>query len=101
LSSCLSSSLLPYTTLFRSPERVPSGGAEERTNGDPRGYGSTAPGIEVPGLRSQKPHHRRTGHRARWPIHDGGQGFVPTGGRYPLDRKSTRLNSSHVSISYA
>src|SRR5699024_5709837 len=76
------------TTDLPPPERVPSGGAEERTNGDPRGYGSTAPGIEVPGLRSQKPHHRRTGHRARWPIHDGGQGFVPTGGRYPFRNRT-------------
>src|SRR5690606_39919740 len=36
---------------------------------------------------------------------DGGQGFLdrhrPISGRFLLDRKSTRLNSSHVKISYA
>src|SRR3989442_6293150 len=59
------STLFPYTTLFRSPERRRSGG----------------------GLRS--------GRRDELVPRGGGHGP-----RHP-DRKSTRLNSSHVRISYA
>src|SRR5437867_6833756 len=38
------------------------------------------------------------GHRA---VHDGGEGRGQRAGRLRLDRKSTRLNSSHRTISYA
>src|SRR5438105_13162949 len=51
------STLFPYTTLFRSPVRVPDGADD--------------PSLEVPGPRER------------------------------IDRKSTRLNSSHEWISYA
>src|SRR5207245_10166548 len=74
--------LFPYTTLFRS--------RRARTLG-------------LPG-RSLRPAHRS------WPIDPRRQARLPghprrrlaaaVGGR-PLDRKSTRLNSSHGSISYA
>src|SRR5690348_17656474 len=66
------STLFPYTTLFRSSSRTDRPFASLRVG--PRG----SPG---PGRHREEPH--RT---------------VPPGG---LDRKSTRLNSSHPSISYA
>src|SRR5690242_20939384 len=66
------STLFPYTTLFRSLE------------GNPRGD--------------------RGDHDRRAPPVSGAQGRppdVPRHQRQRLDRKSTRLNSSHMSISYA
>src|SRR5690606_41296688 len=69
-----SSTLFPYTTLFRSGAGVRSG------HGD-RGRG-------VRGVRPPRQPFR-AGAAARPP---------PAGGE---DRKSTRLNSSHVKISYA
>src|SRR5690349_23158463 len=70
------STLFPYTTLFRSRVRVPAVGAR--------------PGG-VPGFGTQERAGRRRchGRRARGP-------HVAA-----VDRKSTRLNSSHVEISYA
>src|SRR3712207_7805506 len=72
------STLLPYTTLFRSPHL---GGGQE------------------PGARRPDRPRRPPGERAAQPgpaarRHD------PDGLR-EQDRKSTRLNSSHVNISYA
>src|SRR3712207_8906356 len=78
------STLFPYTTLFRS-----------NVGGHPRflrqGYGSTGRDH----LESDRHFRRALGvGRAR------GRGeAAATGGR--LDRKSTRLNSSHANISYA
>src|SRR2546427_3210601 len=67
------STLFPYTTLFRSsPVRV---GAVDR------------------GL-----HEGRAGNR---PAHVPCGGFAPPPHDVNLDRKSTRLNSSHSQISYA
>src|SRR5690349_23673954 len=68
------STLFPYTTLFRS-----------RT--DP---GRTAHGPSGDRLRPRAHHHRRAHRRPP----------APAGARR-RDRKSTRLNSSHVEISYA
>src|SRR5438067_6157973 len=62
------STLFPYTTLFRSSAA-----------GSP-----CSPGIRPPGSQSWPLDDTRCRHRARC-----------------KDRKSTRLNSSHVSISYA
>src|SRR5690349_22046327 len=79
------STLFPYTTLFRSA-LLDEGAARESAafrgggNGHPRrppGNGRMAQGAA---------------HQPRDP--------VPAGAR-PEDRKSTRLNSSHVEISYA
>src|SRR3712207_7726760 len=71
------STLFPYTTLFRSrPRPVPDRRAAERG----RDHG-------------QAPDRRRRGRRVR------GGGRRGQGGR--VDRKSTRLNSSHANISYA
>src|SRR5690349_22739173 len=71
------STLFPYTTLFRSDLRRPAG-----TDGRNR-------------------RHRHGDHRvpARWETSAAGRiGTAVSGIR---DRKSTRLNSSHVEISYA
>src|SRR5690242_21582162 len=72
------STLFPYTTLFRSlPVPAPPRGAEgHRAVGDP------PPELGV---------HGRPALERRSP---------PSAGQRP-DRKSTRLNSSHMSISYA
>src|SRR5439155_2137571 len=74
-----SSTLFPYTTLFRSapaPPRRPAG-----ATGGGRSHRGTIGGEPV--LRARASSH---GHRVRRP---------------GADRKSTRLNSSHVAISYA
>src|SRR5690606_40205732 len=84
------SPLFPYTTLFRSAL--------------PGGHRAAVGGNLHAGVR----HLRRRRHRRRAPerLPDGAVGrrrrALPAGGpgRQP-DRKSTRLNSSHVKISYA
>src|SRR5437870_8289856 len=68
-----SSTLFPYTTLFRSPDRRLSAHARGDRGGAARAHRSP----------------RRPARRAR---------RTP---RFARDRKSTRLNSSHVAISYA
>src|SRR6266496_6190054 len=65
------STLFPYTTLFRS-----------------RRGGAGARALRRRGVRDQ-PHRQEDPHRPDPP------------GRPHQDRKSTRLNSSHVEISYA
>src|SRR5699024_11829950 len=79
---------VPYTTLFRSkreptrrPDRGPPAGIREFRGGDPR-------------RRVWRGHSRDLGHG-----HD--RDREVGGGQGSGDRKSTRLNSSHVSISYA
>src|SRR5690606_41682100 len=69
------STLFPYTTLFRSHQ------ADRIRQPEP-------PDRPLPGSLPRRPHHR--GHP---------QGLHLRGLR--RDRKSTRLNSSHVKISYA
>src|SRR5690348_18201091 len=72
------STLFPYTTLFRSAVR------DDITGIEPDGLGTRADRAHL-GARH---HGRRRGSRPRSrPLHQ--------------DRKSTRLNSSHPSISYA
>src|SRR5699024_11578169 len=75
------SSLLPYTTLFRSrwrrhAERDSSATSSSKRTSALRGSGSAWPGRTRPSTRA-------------------------TSCSSTSDRKSTRLNSSHVSISYA
>src|SRR5699024_11784115 len=86
--------LLPYTTLFRSPKT-----AGVSTRWPPhllrRPYG---PRKIQPTDCSR---HRRRHHiRGRQKIHRNAQRNARRHAHI-LDRKSTRLNSSHVSISYA
>src|SRR5690606_41230728 len=98
LSMCplpASSTLFPYTTLFRSqPVRVGRVVAHDVL-------------VEQVGGRGQA--HRRAGVAAADLLdgvrrqHTGGvdRPVVEVGPAGPADRKSTRLNSSHVKISYA
>src|SRR5688572_31078591 len=83
------STLFPYTTLFRSGQREP---------GD----------LAIAGVRgtAQQQRQRQRGAGAA-DVHEGGEkavsrherrGVAPAHG---IDRKSTRLNSSHSQISYA
>src|SRR3989442_7377575 len=82
------STLFPYTTLFRSQGRVSRKGSEVEFSGE------LTANIEVPCGRCLKP--------VRLPIHsDFAERFVPAVSWRAEDRKSTRLNSSHVRISYA
>src|SRR3989442_4821953 len=74
------STLFPYTTLFRSHEvdRLPS---------------TTARGNDALGRSGARPCRRQR-------ADEDAQQSGPPGGT-GVDRKSTRLNSSHVRISYA
>src|SRR3712207_8493084 len=75
------STLFPYTTLFRSP-LLPL--APHRTRECPQRPRPTAGQIAVEDRGDEWPqHHARNDRRAT------------------IDRKSTRLNSSHANISYA
>src|SRR3712207_7464668 len=69
------STLFPYTTLFRSAFQVVDSLDGDSARGD---YAGPMPGVVRPLLR--------------WTNE-----FTPSG----VDRKSTRLNSSHANISYA
>src|SRR3712207_7218469 len=78
------STLFPYTTLFRSVQRV-DGDVRE-----PRGH--------------LLPRSLLDGQAAEGPLVDEPQLAAAVGEREPrpeVDRKSTRLNSSHANISYA
>src|SRR5260221_8359702 len=76
------STLFPYTTLFRSKNRNRS---------------QTPPWPQMPRVRERTPHPRLRR----------GLIIVPSSGEFThaaqliIDRKSTRLNSSHTVISYA
>src|SRR5437868_8385327 len=83
---------LPYTTLFRS---VAEAVAEEQ-----REVGGEEP-VQPPG--AQRAREEQHGEHEQRPVHAVVVPVVHGGERAPagIDRKSTRLNSSHVSISYA
>src|SRR5689334_24826159 len=82
------STLFPYTTLFRSLLQVLVG---DRPIGDP---------ARQVGMAEQAPHHLGHGEH-RQQRHDVRQALVERGLVRQADRESTRLNSSHSSISYA
>src|SRR3712207_7619829 len=80
------STLFPYTTLFRSVKLAPDGAEVTRYPGTVAAVDAPAPWLAV---------------LARWVnrrVDLDGLSFVPGD---TLDRKSTRLNSSHANISYA
>src|SRR5690606_41572385 len=92
------STLFPYTTLFRSdvlPARL------QGELGDAFGHGGVAEGFT--GVGVDRDHVRFAGgERGRTGAVLGeGRREVDRGALDRLDRKSTRLNSSHVKISYA
>src|SRR5690606_40756530 len=91
-----SSALLPYTTLFRSG---PGDGVSARTwlLSLPLSESSAA-GLGAELRRSR--HHRGAGGPHGDPAGPGGDQGAARRRKAP-DRKSTRLNSSHVKISYA
>src|SRR3712207_8188502 len=74
------STLFPYTTLFRSSSTTPVGLRTENsaTNHGPQAATCTCDGLWWMRCLPRVPRHRKC-----------------------LDRKSTRLNSSHANISYA
>src|SRR3712207_8864471 len=85
------STLFPYTTLFRSL----SGGAVQRHVGDRLAVGRQllGHGDAIRGWIDEV-HPRIGGHQDR-------VGLRGIRDAHRLDRKSTRLNSSHANISYA
>src|SRR5690606_42159122 len=92
------SPLFPYTTLFRSGDPVGLGGVVERPVVDARLVRAAGRGpLGRPGERGDQV--------VVDPLVDqdpAGRGAVLAGVEVRrLDRKSTRLNSSHVKISYA
>src|SRR5690349_23682101 len=80
------SNLFPYTTLFRSPHEL----REEIESDAPglEGQERGGAGQHLPPLRARREHQRDEERQA-------------IGVEQGIDRKSTRLNSSHVEISYA
>src|SRR2546426_7633086 len=82
------STLFPYTTLFRSRHggaAPPARLGRQAVRGDPRDVRHRVPGTGAAAAEAE-PAGGRQGIGAR---------------RHDLDRKSTRLNSSHLVISYA
>src|SRR5207302_11073596 len=86
------STLFPYTTLFRSRRRTVRRRVQYRLSLHRRQLGRVRPGSRSSARR-----------RPRARVHDlfGGPDRVLRPHRNREDRKSTRLNSSHVKISYA
>src|SRR3712207_7904470 len=86
------STLFPYTTLFRSGVDVAVGdGVGDRLGGAGLGLGLALAGLGV----------AESGLAAPFGLQDGGGLGALGAGHGRLDRKSTRLNSSHANISYA
>src|SRR5256885_12262893 len=91
------STLFPYTTLFRSRRQTRPPWPGQAHRGD-RG---------VPADRITGPVRRGTGRRGRRAVRGGaapthrGTGPAAVNTAALADRKSTRLNSSHLVISYA
>src|SRR3712207_7648879 len=86
------STLFPYTTLFRSHRWLGLPGGGDRLGDDAVRLveelgGQRLPVLEVVGDRQQVLHRRERVGRVV--------------GALDVDRKSTRLNSSHANISYA
>src|SRR5262245_65313719 len=86
------STLFPYTTLFRSQVQHAAAADEVRDGED---AGAEAGAQRVQGTRKI----RRDLLRLDQPGDGGGAGRARAAG--DIDRKSTRLNSSHLGISYA
>src|SRR5256885_11108011 len=83
------STLFPYTTLFRSAELVEC--FRQEHPGDLGADAAALQGRRVPDVADLDPAHLGRD------VHEAAHADAPSG----LDRKSTRLNSSHLVISYA
>src|SRR5690606_42069524 len=100
VSSRPSSTLFPYTTLFRSAflahQARPTRHLPDQFRQQDAGGGGTRRRGRTPELRLRRRqgriHHRQLREELR---------LRPHRTAHRLDRKSTRLNSSHVKISYA
>src|SRR3712207_7426366 len=87
------STLFPYTTLFRSPREVERLGL---ARGIAEAHQHAAPPQASQRAVERGAPHRVVDHRHPLPARE------LAGARHEvLDRKSTRLNSSHANISYA
>src|SRR5204863_9745570 len=82
------STLFPYTTLFRSVESVVA--RKDARSGAARGYRAPIRAAVAGRVAPRSAAHCRRAGEVAGESHD-----------RPRDRKSTRLNSSHVEISYA
>src|SRR3712207_8831090 len=85
------STLFPYTTLFRS--RLSRGEGEHRADALAPGEQRVAHGL----LETRRGMPGSEGDRLQVGVH----ALLKSYGIGGLDRKSTRLNSSHANISYA
>src|SRR5947209_16570773 len=86
--------LFPYTTLFRSLRDLPARQADQPAEPPPAAAGAGDQGMPVLPDRDSARRDALPGlHLA--PRGEGGRRILD------LDRKSTRLNSSHANISYA
>src|SRR3712207_8372222 len=91
------STLFPYTTLFRS--EVVAAGRDEEAPAPLEPHGAADVGLAADlGWQNRPPWMRTPGEVGAEHPHER---LRPGVLRYPLDRKSTRLNSSHANISYA
>src|SRR5206468_12581840 len=95
---CTTPSAFPYTTLFRSSPLLDVPGGTEEAFGPLKGVGVKASGEHAAaGWRN-----RVVGAgQARDRIEQDDHVFAVLHAPFGLDRKSTRLNSSHDQISYA
>src|SRR5690606_39696810 len=89
----LQSSLFPYTTLFRS---TLYDHLQEIISVKPEMWEGWLYVHTMPGKRERSNKRRRN--QSYWPCRVGTRYYMMIS---PRDRKSTRLNSSHVKISYA
>src|SRR3712207_8512835 len=93
------STLFPYTTLFRSLRRGEGAGAGGPAAPHPQRAVPGEPGPRAPPRRGGSLRLRGGLRAAARPV--GREVRVPPRLHGVLDRKSTRLNSSHANISYA
>src|SRR3712207_9049533 len=94
------STLFPYTTLFRSREA--EGDVDDREDGDPGEDGEEERGdaVREPPRQDEADDRLDQGH-GQDAGEEAGPDRAPDLHDRALDRKSTRLNSSHANISYA
>src|SRR5690606_41616564 len=95
------STLSPYPTLFRSAAHGGEAAAGRAALDGPDGQRQDHDAVRIARARAHGPREDRLG-RGPGRVRARGRraGAGPAAGGARLDRKSTRLNSSHVKISY-